>query len=247
MSLKINLLIMLSVLSFLMWSYNFMIRFSIRSTPQDFVDWRDCIHSCRYINLARREDRNRQMLSMFDKYSFPSDKITRINAIEDHPGFTGCTKSHLKSVQNIRVFQGNEFLVIMEDDFEPIVNVFEFHKQINEAMQFLNFDFDVLFMAMTPIKLEETSVKRLHRVRCALGMAGLIINIKYLPKMIDIYQQSLKQKKPHDLITQLYQPRDKWYGFFPPIARQRPNYSDIEKRFTDYHDLEVQGVLLNQA
>jgi len=244
MSLSTNLLIVLVLLSFLMWSC---IHFSNRGTTQYFFDWRDCIHSCRYINLARREDRNRQMLNMFEKYSFPSDKITRINAIEDHPGFTGCTKSHLKSVQNIKAFQGIDFLVLMEDDFEPIVNVFEFHKQINEAIQFLNFDFDVLFMAMTPIKLEETLVKGLHRVRSALGMAGLIISIKYLPKMIDIYQQYLKQKKPHDLITQLYQPRDKWYGFFPPIARQRPNYSDIEKRFTDYHNLEVQGVLLNQA
>ena len=54
----------------------------------------------------------------------------------------------------------------------------------------------------------------------------------------------MKERIPHDLVTQRYQKNDLWYGIYPAIARQRPGFSDIEGRNVDYKYLDVDGKML---
>jgi len=62
--------------------------------------------------------------------------------------------------------------------------------------------------------------------------------------MIAIFDKALSTNKPHDLFTQEYQRIDKWYGFINPIAKQKPGFSDIERRYMDYTYLLVGHYML---
>ena len=211
------------------------------------TNWVDAVDLFCYINLNHRTDRHEQMQTLLHQtLRIPYDKIKRIEAIADDPGFRGCTRSHLKALKE--GFRTNiQYLCLMEDDLMLVDNVTAdlFHQTVQKGWDTCQGDFDVMYLAMTPIKLEPVNtVSRLHRVRQALAMPALIINVRYFEKLQTIYETALKTKKPHDLVTQLYQPTDVWYGYYPPLMRQRPGYSDIEKRNTDYKHLEIDGKML---
>ena len=126
------------------------------------------------------------------------------------------------------------------------VTPFLFHGKVNRMMSHIDPKFDVLFLGMTPIKLTHINKSEgLHRVHRALGMPAYIINKGYFSAMIKIFKEAQNTDVPHDLVTQKYQPVSKWYGFFPAIARQRPSYSDIENKFTNYEKLDVKGIMTN--
>ena len=119
---------------------------------------------------------------------------------------------------------------------------------MNQAWRELNGQFDVLSLAHSPVNLEPTNDRGepfttpgLQKVLRALAMPGQVIAQSYLPTLLDIYKEALVKQKPIDTVTVLYQRYQRWYGFFPPIARQLPGYSDIEQEFRDYHHIEVEG------
>jgi GR25 family glycosyltransferase involved in LPS biosynthesis len=197
-----------------------------------------------YINLAHRKDRNLTMQSVLEgDLKIPHHKIHRIEAIKSQPGFTGCTRSHLKAVE-YALDQKVDYVCLLEDDFDLLTDPKQFHHRVNQAWQTLNGQFDVLYLTMTPISLEKTEVAEFYRVKQALAMPALIVSARYLPKLKQIYTIALQEKIPHDLVTQRYQSTDHWYGFYPAMARQKPGFSDIEARHVDYKHLDVEGSML---
>jgi len=197
-----------------------------------------------YINLEKRADRDKNMKKLLlDDLKLPPKKVRRIDAIYDDPPFRGCTKSHLLAI-NTAIQSKCKFACILEDDYMLTTDIKTFTTRLESAWNYLKEDFDIIFLACTPIKLENTTEKQFFRVRQALAMPGMIVHHKYFEKLKSIYEQSLKEKKPHDLTTQIYQPRDKWYGFWPPMGRQAPGYSDIEKSIVNYGYLDVQGQMI---
>ncbi len=191
------------------------------------------------MNLAERLDRKIALLQELDRLGVPPSHIHRIEAVKDEIGRRGCTKSHIAAVQLAKSHQFPH-ACILEDDFVLQVSPEMFHQQVNEA---LKNDFDVLFLGMTPISLSRVGGS-LHRVHTALAMPAFIVSHNYYDKLIHIYQQALTENIAHDLVTQRYQPKDRWYGFWPPLSRQRAGFSDIEKRHVDYAYLDVQGSML---
>jgi len=197
-----------------------------------------------YINLADRTDRNKDMLDvLLNQLKLPQNKVERVEAIRKSHGFTGCTDSHLKAV-NLAIASGVRNVCIFEDDFMLVESPKDFNRRVSEAWKEIKNEYDVMFLAMTPIQLEKTNIFGFHRVIAGLAMPAFIVSRTYLPKLKAIYEIALKEKKPHDMITQRFQPGNKWFGFYPVIARQRPGFSDIEKRFTDYGYLDVKGSML---
>ena len=198
-----------------------------------------------YINLEKRSDRDKHMKKLLlDDLKIPPKKVVRIDAIYADPPFRGCTKSHLLALMTVIKAAHCKFICILEDDFTLTTDVLTFQNRVASAWKMLNEDFDVVFLACTPIRLEHTSEKRFFRVKQALAMPGMIVHQRYFEKLKKIYEQALNEKKPHDLITQMYQPKDKWYVFWPPIGCQAPGYSDIEQRVVNYAYLDVQGQMI---
>jgi GR25 family glycosyltransferase involved in LPS biosynthesis len=211
-------------------------------TPE--TKWTDCVDMFIYINLAHRVDRNEQMQNLFKQLNIPPQKITRLDAIKDAKGYRGCTKSHLKAIE-LAISKNYKYVCLMEDDLQLVTSVEKVHTTINSAWTELkSTKWDIIYLAMTPIRLVRQRTKGFHRVLAALAMPAMIIPRDYMPTLKQIYEQSLEQDKPHDLLTQLHQPADQWYGFFPPLMRQSPGFSDIENREVDYRRLEIDGIMM---
>jgi hypothetical protein len=207
--------------------------------------WIDKVDLFIYINLLERKDRRQLLIAELKKLGVPSHKVYRINATKWSPGYTGCTKSHLTAVNFAMMFNVKN-VCIMEDDIQVNIDPSKIHTKTSSLLQEIEGNYDVLYLAMTPIRLQTTSTETdsAYRVLQALAMPAMIISRRYLPKLAAMYTEALKTSTPHDLITQKYQEHDNWFGFFPPLIIQRPGFSDIEKRQVDYRQLEVDGQML---
>jgi GR25 family glycosyltransferase involved in LPS biosynthesis len=190
-----------------------------------------------YINLEHRKDRKEHILNEFKSINIPVCKIVRMDAIKS--GFTGCTKSHIKALQ-FAMDSSCESVMICEDDW-MIENVETFNRSIDLIK---NVPFNVFMVSMTPISFLKANTG-IVKIKQSLGMGCYIVKRKYFQNLLNIFYQALNNNQPHDLITQLYQDQDFWYGFFPVITRQLPGWSDIENKFVNYKNLE-DGTLMQK-
>lgn len=214
------------------------------STSSSSAAWHSSVNKFLYINLDSRSDRRKHIESVLFKHiGLPESSVERVPAILNSPGWLGCTKSHLKAIQTA-MDRNYEYVCILEDDFMPLVDAGKFHATIQAAWDHLRGNFDVLMLGMTPVELKRIGADPLFRINACLSMPGYIVSRRFMPTLKSIAEQSIRNQQPIDMITQLYQSKSHWYGFFPPIARQMPGYSDIEKRNTDYAYLEIQGQML---
>ena len=188
----------------------------------DFVD------KVVYINLEKRPDRNEDMKKMTSIFA---DKVTRFLAIEDKPGFIGCTKSHI-AVLEMAIENNWKNVLILEDD--AIWNKYE--QGYNNLQKLINNDYDV-------IVLGGTFVNRINNtlISCKTTV-GYIVNSKYYKTLLSNFKEGLKKlEETHD--RELYaidtywntlQRRDNWLILTPCLVYQKPNYSDICNEFQDY-------------
>jgi hypothetical protein len=208
-------------------------------SPSESNDWHDEIDAFLYINLYYRTDRKKKFEGEMKLLGVPKDKIIRIEAELDDSPYRGCTLSHIKALKLAKEKRYNK-ICLFEDDFMVNVSVGKFNGMINQSLRYHQ---TVTMMACTPIRFEKIT-KRVGWIKQALAMPALIISFSYYDELLRIYQQAIELNTPHDMLTQKYQERDKWVGFYPPISIQRPGYSDIEKKYQDYYDFEVNGSML---
>lgn len=198
-----------------------------------------------YINLEHRVERKQEILSVLSELGVPSQKIRRIPGVKDNPGFLGCAQAHLNAIRTA-IALGARRICILEDDFMNHVPADEFRSRVFQAMMHLRDDFDVFFLAMSPIRLSPEAIDGLHRVRGALSMSGYVVHRRYYRKLAEAFERAIHQKIPIDMITQGLQAHDAWYGFYPVIAQQRAGFSDIEGRQVDYGYMDVKGHMLRR-
>ena len=158
-------------------------------------------------------------------------KVTRFLAIEDKPGFIGCTKSHI-AVLEMAIEKNWKNVLILEDD--AIWNKYE--QGYNNLQKLINNDYDV-------IVLGGTFVNRINNtlISCKTTV-GYIVNSKYYKTLLSNFKEGLKKlEETHD--RELYaidtywntlQRRDNWLILTPCLVYQKPNYSDICNEFQDY-------------
>lgn len=199
-----------------------------------------------YLNLKKRTDRKTQICQTLSALQIPESKITRIEAVQHDEGFTGCTLSHLQALKKAQT-QRHKYVCILEDDFMLHVHPNVFHQHVNCSWLHLKGEFDVLYLAMTPIELVPIPRhSRMQRVKKALAMPAYVVHQKYLPQLIHIMELALLRHVPHDMVTQQYQSFSQWYGFYPVIGRQRPGFSDIEQKEVNYTYLDVDGHMIRR-
>jgi len=189
-----------------------------------------------YINLDRREDRRELIEKELIKMDLIS-KAERFPAIEHVKGYVGCSYSHLECIKLAKERKYKNIL-IFEDDFEFIVTKDYFYKKMEIL---INEEWDVLFLSYKSKKFKKIDENKLKFI-CTITASGYIIKEHYYDKLIDLYEQAvIKLIKTNnrnlyandtcwrDLIL-----KDEWYGIIDRIGKQRPSYSDLEKRMVNY-------------
>jgi len=205
-----------------------------------------------YINLSSRQDRKEHVEKQLLRIGL---KAERFNAIKLENGAIGCSMSHLKCLE-IAKKNNWSHVMILEDDVEftkPQILT----SQLNKLLA-TNDDWDVILIGgnnVGPcIKIDETCVK----VSSCQTTTGYIVKGHYFNTIIDNIRTGISNllKFPH--LHSLYaidkywfhlQKINNWYLVIPLTVIQREDYSDIQKRITNYTkpmmDLKKEQIKIN--
>ena len=194
-----------------------------------------------YINLLKREDRKTHVEEQLASVGLQT--VTRFNAVEIKNGAVGCSLSHLKCLKT--AFKNNwPHVLICEDDItflEPQI----FMDQLNKFLE-THDKWDVLLIAgnnVPPYKsIDDTCIQVSH----CQTTTGYIVKNHYYNKLIANIEEGVMcllnnpENKFHYAIDKYWlhlQKVDKWYLLIPLTVVQKEDYSDIEKKNTNYNKL----------
>jgi GR25 family glycosyltransferase involved in LPS biosynthesis len=197
-----------------------------------------------YINLDERTDRKEKVEQELKDAGFTENEhYVRLSAIKHVQGAIGCAMSHIECLKHAMIEQV-EYAVIIEDDFiwkEPA----KFAKQkIETAM--MKYDFDVFLLAASMYGFQAQRIdarnKFIHKIISAQTTTGYIIAKKYIPKLLNNFenavkileQTGLKPLGAIDVTWKQLQAEDNWMMYIPGLAKQSAGFSDIEGVDVDY-------------
>lgn len=190
-----------------------------------------------YINLESRTDRKEHVIRELNNLGI---KAERFNAIKLNNGAIGCSMSHIKCLELAK--KNNwEHVLIVEDDIK-FLDPSLFINQLNKFL--LNHkDWDVVLFAgnnMPPYKkINDYCI----RVSTCQTTTGYLVKQNYFDTLINNYREGINKLMKEPEKHQIYaidkywfelQKKDLWYLIIPPSVVQREDYSDIEKRQTNY-------------
>jgi GR25 family glycosyltransferase involved in LPS biosynthesis len=190
-----------------------------------------------YINLESRPDRKKHIEQQLNLLGINAD---RFNAIKLPNGALGCSMSHLKCLEIAK--QNNwPHLLIIEDDI-LFLNHKLFKKQLNTFLT-SHKEWDVILIGGNNVppytKIDETCVK----VSTCQTTTGYLVNAHYFDTLIQNFRTGIKKLIQFPDLHKIYaidkfwfslQQRDNWFLITPLTVTQREDYSDIEKRKTNY-------------
>ena len=192
-----------------------------------------------YINLACRTDRNTHVQSELKKIGVNNPE--RFNAIKLEDGALGCSMSHLKCIELAKK-NNYEYIFICEDDIE-FLNPELFLTQLQSFLKSA-ISWDVILVAgnnMLPyLPANDTCIKILN----CQTTTGYIVKREYYDTLIDNYKTGIKNllKEPFNNEYKIdkywfkLQRKDNWYLIIPLTIVQREDYSDIEKKVTNFRN-----------
>ena len=193
-----------------------------------------------YINLDSRPDRKSHFETEIKKLDL-SVVPNRFNAIKHACGAVGCSMSHLALLKYAKHHKLDHIL-IMEDDI-MFLNPEIFTNSINNFLSG-GTDFDVLLISGNNMG----DYNRIHdfcvRITKCQTTTGYLVKNNYYDKLIENIEQGINNllknfNKLNDFAIDQYwsdlQKIDKWYLLTPLTVTQRPDYSDIERRHTNYN------------
>ena len=190
-----------------------------------------------YINLEERTDRRESVEKQLNELGW---KYKRFNAIKNkQKGSIGCSFSHL-AVLKIAREKNLPYVVVIEDDIE-FTNIPKFQKIYKKFVD-SGVDFDVYLLAGN---LRRGNIKinnSLTKVRSSFTTTGYIVKNAYYDKLIDNIKLGLQYllrnlKNPYYTIDAFWmrlQKQDNWYISRPRTVTQLKDFSDIEKKLTNY-------------
>jgi glycosyl transferase family 25 len=193
-----------------------------------------------YINLDHRKDRKQHIENQLEQLRI-TDNITRFNAIKNTNGRIGCSLSHLKCLQMAK--EANwECVMILEDDILFMLPN-DFVENVNSFFSNKKNKWDVLLLAgnnLPPFQVNDGSSIRVSHCQTTTGYIvkrhyydALILNIK------EGIAKLMRDPEHHyyyaiDKYWLHLQKQDRWMLLVPITVVQKPDYSDIEKKYTDY-------------
>jgi GR25 family glycosyltransferase involved in LPS biosynthesis len=194
-----------------------------------------------YINLDHRKDRKVHVEQQLASIGITSP--TRFNAIKLPNGALGCSMSHLRCLQ-IAKEQGWPHILLCEDDIQ-FLDPNLFVKQINGFLENHEEDssWDVLLVAgnnMPPHGIEDDYSVRVFQCQTT---TGYLVKQHYYDKLMANIKEGIEKlmREPNnhrffaiDKYWFQLQQEDYWFLITPLTVVQREDYSDIEKRRTNY-------------
>lgn len=193
-----------------------------------------------YINLEFRRDRRLHVENQLNSVGIRAE---RFNAVKLADGALGCSMSHLKCLQMAKD-KGWDHLLICEDDItftSPALFIQQFNKFLKNQSEW-----DVVLLAgnnMPPYKQVGDYCAQVTRCQTTTGYLikshyydALIENIK---RGMDMMVKNPDKRKIYavDKFWFLLQDKDLWFLITPLSVVQREDYSDIEKKTTNYSKL----------
>jgi GR25 family glycosyltransferase involved in LPS biosynthesis len=190
-----------------------------------------------YINLESRPDRKSHVEEQLKLIGI---NATRFNAIKLKNGALGCSMSHLKCLEIARQ-QNLDHILIVEDDIkflDPSLFVNQMNKFLNNHKTW-----DVVLVAgnnIPPYKVIDDSCVKITKCQTT---TGYMVKSHYFDTLIDNIREGIKhlivEPDKHVLYAidkYWFRLQDKhlWYLITPLTVTQREDYSDIEKRPTNY-------------
>ena len=196
-----------------------------------------------YINLNSRVDRKLHVERQLDLVGIRNN-VKRFNAIHNVNGRIGCSLSHLKCIQMAKE-ENMEFVLILEDDVSFLLPD-DFVENVNKFLSNPENKWDVLLLAGNNLPPFTTNDEVSIRVTHCQTTTGYIVRQHYYDTLIANIKEGvaklMKNPEHHyyfaiDKYWIHLQKQHRWMLLIPLIVVQRPDYSDIEKRYTDYQRL----------
>jgi GR25 family glycosyltransferase involved in LPS biosynthesis len=190
-----------------------------------------------YINLLSRTDRKNHVESELKKIGI--NNPTRFNAIKMENGAIGCSMSHLKCVELAKK-SNFDYVFICEDDI-TFLNPTLFMMQLQMFLS-KHKSWDVILVAgnnMVPFEaVDNTCIK----VSNCQTTTGYIVKREYYDKLMENYKEGIQKqiKEPNvpeykiDKYWFKLQKEDNWFLIIPLSIIQKEDYSDIEKKKTNF-------------
>lgn len=184
-----------------------------------------------YINLEERPDRRIQVEKELSV--FPSEKVVRFNAIKQTNGALGASMSHIAVVE--MAIQNNwKNVLIVEDDMTW--NKFDGGYAIYKKL--VSNPFDVLILGGACVTCSSD-----YKAEVVSTATAYIVKNHYFKTLLETFKEGLEKfinnqelhhKYALDRIWMKLMAKDNWYIVHPPMCVQRPGYSNIENKFTNY-------------
>lgn len=190
-----------------------------------------------YINLDSRPDRKQHVENQLNVIGIRAE---RFKAIKLPNGALGCSMSHLKLLETAKANNWPHILIV-EDDI-LFTNPSLFVQQLNRFL-LKHKDFDVALISGNNVppyrEVDDTCVQ----ISKCQTTTGYLVQNHYFDTLIENYktgiQRLMKEPENHKLyaIDKYWfnlQAVHKWYLIIPLTVTQREDYSDIEKKATNY-------------
>lgn len=191
-----------------------------------------------YINLDSRPDRKQYVE---DQLTAIGINAQRFNAVKLTNGALGCSMSHLKLLEMAKK-ENFDHILIVEDDIQ-FTNPSFFVKQFNQFLK-TQPNFDVVIIGGNNIPPYTRVSDCCIKVGTCQTTTGYFVKGHYFDTLIQNYKEGIgklmKEPEKHiqyaiDKYWFQLQGRDNWYLITPLTVTQREDYSDIEKRPTNYN------------
>ena len=190
-----------------------------------------------YINLDSRPDRKQHVERQLGIIGINAQ---RFKAIKLQNGALGCSLSHLKLIETAKANNWPHILVV-EDDI-LFTNPSLFVQQCNKFLS-THKEFDVALISGNNIppyrEIDDTCVQ----VTKCQTTTGYLVQNHYFDTLIQNYKMGIQNLMREPENHRIYaidkfwfnlQAIHKWYLIIPLTVTQREDYSDIEKRPTNY-------------
>jgi glycosyl transferase family 25 len=195
-----------------------------------------------YINLENRTDRKEYVEEQLKSIGINAE---RFNAVKMENGAVGCSLSHFKCLE-IAYKNNWDHILICEDDI-TFLNPELFKTQLNTFLKNRQkTEWDVILLGgnnIPPYKVIDDTCVQVTRCQTT---TGYIVNGHYIKKLMEnvklgiqnlVRNPSFHQKFAIDKFWFYLQNKDKWFLITPLTVTQKPGYSDIEKKETNYNNL----------
>ena len=207
-----------------------------RTFPTDFPMPLDNIDRVFYINLGRRTDRRPQVLGELRLLGIPKDSIVRIEAVdaekcEEKPTVC-CARSHIAALDRAMAEDLNGVL-ILEDDFKLRRSPEETRERWAHFCR-MTPHFEIASWAHNCLQLWDWRDKGDGRVWYLQTTSAYAVRKAAMQRLRDKYSEAIAQERPFDTHMTTMRKDVQWFALRPALSYQRPGYSDIQKRNTNY-------------